>query len=271
MAALNGIVTRLFDLVCGPLGGHPAWAMTVIAVVTGVWALALFKAVTPQKRLSRQRDRLVGHLLEMGMYPDHLRVLARIQRDLALANLRYLSLSAPALLVLLVPMVLTLAQLEGRFAHRPLRPGEDAVLVVRFAPGADPGDAVLDLPGQVDVVAGPVTDGAEGAVAWRLRPGEGGDWPVTVLVSGRPAATATVRAGSGLPLLGRRLGAGWWEKLLYPGWPSQPADSPVRSWDLQYPARDVAYLGVRLDWLVAFMILSILGGLAVKDLLGVEM
>ncbi len=271
MAALNGIVTRLFDLVCGPLGGHPAWAMTVIAVVTGVWALALFKAVTPQKRLARQRDRLVGHLLEMGMYPDHLRVLARIQKDLALANLRYLSLSAPALVALLVPMVLTLAQLEGRFAHRPLRTGEDAVLVVRVAPGADPRDAVLDLPAQLDVVAGPVVDKAGGAVAWRLRPDAVGDWPVSVLVSGRPAASVTVRVGAGLPLLGRRLGAVWWEKLLYPGWPPQPTGGSVRSWDLQYPAREMAYLGARLDWLVAFMILSILGGLAVKDLLGVEM
>jgi hypothetical protein len=32
----------------------------------------------------------------------------------------------------------------------------------------------------------------------------------------------------------------------------------------------VRYLGVELDWLVAFMLISMLGGLALKDALKVE-
>jgi hypothetical protein len=39
---------------------------------------------------------------------------------------------------------------------------------------------------------------------------------------------------------------------------------------LRYPSRSVRYLGVELDWLVAFMLLSMLGGLALKGALKVE-
>ncbi len=271
MAVLNGIVTRLFDVVCGPLGAHAAWAMALIAAVTGVWALWLFKLATPQARLARQRDRLVGHIFEMGMYQDHLRVLARIQKDLAVANLRYLGLTLPALLVLIVPMVLTLAQLEGRFAHRPLLPGESAVLQVRLDPQADLDAVDLKLPPQVKLAAGPVRDRASGSVAWRLRTDEPGTWPVAVTAAGRPCAQVVLVAGDGLPLPGRKLGEKWWEKLLYPGWRPLPDGSCVRGYEVDYPDRATAYLGVTLDWLVAFMILSLATGLIFKNVLGVQM
>ncbi len=271
MAALNGIVTRLFDVICGPLGGHAAWAMVLISAVTGLWAMWLFKLATPQRRLARQRDRLLGHIYEMGMYQDHLGVLARIQKDLALANLRYLSLTLPALLVLIVPMVLTLAQLEGRFAHRPLKTGESAVLRVGWTDGADPAAVDLRLPDGLELAAGPVRDPATGQAAWRLRALEAGRWPVTVTAAGEPCARAVITVGGGLPLLGGRLGATWWEKLLYPGWQPLPAGSPVATLDVDYPSRSTTYLGVELNWLVAFMILSLATGLAMKDALGVEL
>ena len=100
--------------------------MIAVSVLTAIWALLLFKVTTRQKKLTTVvRDRLFGHIYEMGLYQDHLGVMGRIQRDLAWANLRYLGLTLPALLVLTVPMVITLAQLDSRFAHRPLTAGRD--------------------------------------------------------------------------------------------------------------------------------------------------
>ena len=71
--------------------------------------------------------------LRDGPVPGPPGVLARIQRDLARANLRYLGLTLPALLALALPMVLTLAQLDSRYGHRPLRPGETTVFSVTLA------------------------------------------------------------------------------------------------------------------------------------------
>ncbi len=271
MTFINGIITRIYDLVLGPFRDHAAWAMVLVAAVTGVWALYLFKVATPQQRLARQRDRLLGHIYEMGMYQDHLGVLARIQKDLALANLRYLSLTLSALVVLSVPMVLTLAQLEGRFAHRPLAVGETGVLAVEFGRGANLADVALDLPAGVSVVSGPVSEKATGTIVWKLQADKKGDLPLVISLAGETVGTATMHLGGGLPLLGYRNGRLWWEKLLYPGGDPVPAASPVRMITLDYPARRTSYLGVELNWLVAFIVFSMLGGLALKDFLGVEL
>ncbi|MCB1182347.1 hypothetical protein KDM41_02865 [bacterium] len=273
MGALNTAMTRLFDLVIGPLAGRPAVALAVVSVLTAVWALLLFKAVTPQRTLERVRDRLFGHIYEMGLYPDHLRVVARIQGDLARANLRYLSLTLPALVALTIPMLLTLGQLDARYSHRPLAPGEETVFTVTLADGAaaDLADVRLDVPEGVTVTAGPVRDHGAGELAWRLRVDREGDLPLVVRRGDAELVGRTLPVGGGLRPVGESSRSDWLHGLLFPGAPVLPSGGPVADATLLLPTREVAYLGVGLPWLVAFMIFSLVGGLALKDLLRVSL
>jgi hypothetical protein len=272
MNLLNDGMTRLFDVLLAPVAAWPAVAMAVVSALTAVWALLLFKAVTPQARLDRVRDRLFGHIYEMGLYPNHLRVVARIQRDLARANLRYLSLTLPALAVLAVPMVLTLAQMDSRFSHRPLRPGEEAVFAVTLAGGQAMVPAALELvvPTGLQVVAGPVHDRSAGAVAWRLTALTNGAHRVSVRDGERELVGRVVPVGGGLSALGETSRRAWLPRLLSPGAPSLAANSAVTEMSLQLPGRTTYYFGLALDWLPAFMACSLLFGLAVKDLLRVS-
>ncbi len=269
MRYLNDGMTKFFDLLLGPLAAWPALAMILVAVLTSVWALLLFKAVTPQAKLTRVRDRLFGHIYEMGLYQDHLRIVGRIQWDLARANLRYLSLTLPALVVLMVPMVLTLAQLDGRFAHRPLQVEEETVFSVTL-PAADLAQVALRAPAGLAVVAGPVRDIKTGAVAWRIRAGQPGDHELVVSDGDREVVRRTVPVGDRLIAVGETSGGNWLHTLLYPGAPPLPGDSPVTAMTLRLPVRTTSYLGLSMDWLVAFMVFSLLAGLAIKDVLRVS-
>jgi len=264
------VFDRVFDLLVGIGGGSAAWAMVVVSAVTAVWVLLLFKAVTPQERLQETRDRLFGHIYEMGLYQDRLGVVGRIQRDLARANLRYLGLTLPALLVLIVPMVITLAQLDSRFAHRPLRPGETTVLSVEAAPDADPADFGLRVPQGVTVEAGPVRGRTAHRVAWSVRAEEPGSHELTVTRGGEAVASRTLEAGEGLAPLGETARAGLLGPWLAPGAGQVPRGSGLAAVTLRYPERSTRYLGIELDWLVAFMVLSLAAGLALKDLLRVS-
>ncbi len=272
MNVINGIVGRGFDLVLAPFAGAPAWGLVVVSLLSAVWALLLFRAVTPQARLAAARDRLVGHIFEMGLYQDHLRVVGRIQRDLARANLRYLATSLPALVVLLVPMLLTLGQLEARYARRPLRVGESAVLSVTLAPGAASRLDELQVvaPDGVTIEVGPVRDRGGAAAAWRVRADAPGRFALSVTLGGKAVATRVLAAGGGLPRTAGSAETGWLHALLYPGERQLAGDGPVLQTRLRYPPRIVRYLGVELDWLVAFTLISMLGGLALKDVLKVE-
>lgn len=272
MTQLAQGISRLFDLVIGPLASRPALALIAVSVLTAVWALLLFKATTRQKKLTVQRDRLFGHIYEMGLYQDHLRVMGRIQWDLARANLRYLALTLPALVVLTVPMIVTLAQLDSRFAHRPLGAGETTVLSVRLDDAApvNPRQLSLEVPAGVRIEAGPVVDRPGRAAAWRLKLDEPGPHRLVVRADGREAAERILPAPAGLPQLSEEQKAGWTSPWLRPGAAALPADSPLASTKLDLPERETKYAGVPLHWLLAFMVFSLLGGLLLKDALRVS-
>ncbi|MBK8167272.1 MAG: hypothetical protein IPK64_15125 [bacterium] len=272
MDVVNGIVGKLFDLVLAPFAGAPTWGLVFVSVLSAAWALLLFRVVTPQARLAAARDRLLGHILEMGLYQDHLRVVGRIQRDLALANLRYLGTSLPALVALLVPMLLTLGQLEARFARRPLQVGESAVLAVTLSPAAAArlDGLTISAPSGVLVEAGPVRDSGAGAAAWRVRAAAPGRHELQVRLDGRPVATRMVAAGGGLPRTATTASTAWTHALLYPGEKQLPRGGEVSETRLIYPERTLRWLGLDLDWLVAFMAVSLAAGLALRKPLKVE-
>jgi len=272
MTWLTDIVGKLFDLLVDLLGGSPLLVMLVVSVVTAVWALLLFKAVTPQARLTKVRDRLFGHIYEMGMYQDHLGVVGRIQGDLARANLRYLSLTLPALVVLTVPMIFTLAQLDSRFARRPFQPGETTVLSVALAEDAAGAlDRItLAVPPGVTIEVGPVRDEASGAVAWRLRAEDRGIHQLRILDGATELGSHDLVVGESLTRLGESRNKDWLHGVLYPGAPPLPGNGSLDEMTLHLPERHTKYLGLEMHWLLAFMIFSLLAGLALKDVLRVS-
>jgi hypothetical protein len=199
-------------------------------------------------------------------------VLGRIQRDLAAANLRYVWLTLPALIALTVPMVITLAQLEARYAHRPLQAGETTVFSVRVHQEGRPAleELRLEAPAGVTVEAGPVADRRAGEVAWRLRLGEPGPHTLRVLRNDEPVAERSLPVPGGLPRLSEAHGAVGWRALLAPGSTPLPPQSPVTETKLQLPERQVRYGGFAMHWLPAFLVFSLVGGALLKNPLRVS-
>jgi hypothetical protein len=97
-----------------------------------------------------------------------------------------------------------------------------------------------------------------------------GRFELSVTLGGKSVATRVLAAGGGLPRTAGSAETGWFHALLYPGERQLAGDGPVLQTRLRYPPRIVRYLGVELDWLVAFTLISMLGGLALKDALKVE-
>lgn len=267
MNLLGQGINNFFDLLVWPLAGMPALALIFLSVMTAVAALFIFKIATNQKNLTVARDRLVGHIYEMGLYQDHLSVLARIQGSLARANLRYLALTVPALLALLVPMVITVVQVESRFAHRPLDAGETTIFSVEMK--ADQAARIFDLdlklPAGVTIEAGPVRNQPTATVSWKLLVEDPDSDPVRLLLDGQELVARNLRPPGRLPRLNESSGTGFLAPMLAPGVAPLPADGVLSRVTLRFPERDTSYLGLHLNWLVAFCIFSLLGGLLLKD------
>lgn len=263
---------KLMDLLIGLLGGSSLLVMLVVSVFTSVWALLLFKAVTPQARLTAVRDHLFGHIYELGLYQDHLRVMNRIQGDLGRANRRYLMYSLPALIVLTIPMVFTLAQLNSLYQFRSFKQGETTVLSATLAEdyaGALEG-LTLETSGGVAIEVGPVRDEVSRSVAWRLRVEDQGTHPVRILDGGKELGSRNLVVGRDMVRLGETSNKSWVNAVLHPGAPSLPGDGPLDGITLLLPERHSHSLTLGMHWLLLFFILTMLAGLALKDFLRVS-
>ena len=68
----------------------------------------------------------------------------------------------------------------------------------------------------------------------------------------------------------RRTGRGMLDTMLYPGEPPIPETHAVEAVEIAYPPLELGVFGWKVDWLVAFFVLSMGFGFAFKDALGVE-
>lgn len=273
MTLIAKLMNGLFDLLAAPFGGSAEWAVFVLSLLVGLVLLLLFKAATNQDKLVAARQVLTGRVYEMGLFQDHLGVLFKIQRDLLLANLRYLRYSFPALLVLLIPTVLILAQMDAHYGHRPFQPGEKALVTVTVEPGQPMllRDMTLETPTGLTVEAGPLRNVQENSVSWRVGIDAEGRHDLAVLLPGQQRVSKLLVAGEGTPRLAvKREKESLLRILLNPAEDPLPKDQPVEAIALRLPARDLHYAGLGMHWLVALCIFSLAFGLAVKDLFKVR-
>jgi hypothetical protein len=271
---ITDFLNRIFDLLVVPFGTGAAWAIIFISLVTGILMLLLFKWSTNQDKLTAVKRRLLGHLYELGLYQENLRVMFRIQGDLAKANLRYLATTLPALLAIVVPLVMILAQLDSRFAHRPFATGETSLVTATVT--ADHASLLdqLELSSSpaVTVDSLPVRDHQRLTATWRIKVTGNGQHELVLAAPGGDRWTKQLAVGeTGLPRLAEvREQASWQRFLFNPAEAPLPGDSKVTRIALQLPSRQTRYLGIGLHWLVAFCIFSLAFGFALKDVFKVK-
>lgn len=276
MAEVVGLCSRVFtaafDLLCLPLRGlPPAVALAAISCGSGVLLVWLFGRLSDQRRVREVRDRIRGNLIGVRLFRRDVAVVLRLQRSIAADTLRFLRLAAVPMIVLAAPVVPIAAQLHLRFAAAPIAPGDAAVVTatVRDASALD-GPLALAAPAGVTVETPPVRIRATREIAWRVRVERPGRHVLRVTL-GEETIEKTLVGGTGwgsVPQI--RTGRGSLAVLFHPGEPPIPADHAVEAVEVACPPLDLRLLGLQVDWLVAFLVLSMATGFACKGLLGVE-
>jgi len=272
IAAWNRTASAVFDALLAPFGHGPAWFdLLVWSVVAGVFALWVYKKVSNQSGIARAKDQIQAHLYEIRLFRhDPIAVLASTGRVLT-RNLVYLGYNLVPMLVLLLPMLAVLAQLEAHYAFAPAPVGTVELLELDLDPkaGLSPRDVRLELPEGVALDAPPVRT-PDGEVFWRLRAEAPGDHVLKLRVGGETLTKTWAVGGPDRKIPRQRLRS--LEAFLYPGEPALPRSSPVERISLAYPERSLGILpGGELGVLASFFGLSLLAGFALKGRFGVTL
>jgi hypothetical protein len=275
----NSISSAVFDVVLAPFGEQHAWFdMLFWSVAGGIVALIVYRYVSNQRGIQTAKNAIKVHLLEIRLFKDDIRVVVSATARILLKNGLYLGHNLLPMLVMIVPMMTILFQLEAHYAHDPLPVGSVSLLTVKLdtsQPGVpDTATALaetvrIEVPEGLSLDAPPVRT-AEGEIAWRLRLERAGDHVVAIRVGDRVVEKRIAVGGEPrkVPVLRTKAIEG----LLYPGEAGLPDDSPVYSARLRYPERDLGWLpGGELGVLATFFGLSLLSGFALKGFFGVTL
>ncbi len=271
---LNKAVGSLINLLFLPFSSLPPWvAMVVISLLTALLMLFIYKKISNQEGIRRVKNRLKASLMEIRLYQNDMRAQLQSQKELLSANLQYLLYNLKPLLVMIWPIFLLLAQLNLWFASRPPRPGETFLVKAGFIKTVDLERLSLDLeaPDGLVVETPPVRILDQGQAAWRLRVTGPVREPLVIQVNGQryqkqfPAGKSRLSRVSAV-----RVKRNLWQELLYPGEKPLPADSLLMRIELTLQPQRLSLLGIGLHWLLAYFLLSIILGLALKGLFRVE-
>jgi hypothetical protein len=272
IAWLNEAAGVLAAIVLAPIAWMPGWlSATLIAAVTGVLMLIVFKHTSNQAAIKRARNQIKANLLSLSLFKDSALVGLRAQGRILLGAGKLILLSIVPMLVMLVPMSLLLGQLALWYQARPLRAGEEAVVTVELAESAGGalGEVKLSPSAGVAGVVGPVRVPAKSMVCWDIRAGAPGLHDLSFEIGGQ-SFHKELRVGDGfVPTSLKRPPRVWSEMLLHPRERPFPADSPVQSIDIVYPERASLTAGTD-SWLVYWFIVSLVAAFAARPLLKVQ-
>ena len=274
VALLNKVLTFLFAVVYEPLKWLGTfWSLVGISCLAGVFLVWVFGKVSNQQAIRRTRDRLSGELLGLRLFKDDLRVFFGIQFQVLVWTFRYLRHSLVPMLILMVPTILILIQLNYRYGLRPLRVGEQAVVKVRLrdasvlAPGAG---LTLTAPANLKIETDGVRIPELKEICWRVRGVSPGRFDLTVSGGQEKVTKQGAVGGRFEGVSSVRTGEGWLTSLLYPGESPLPSQSAVASIEILYPKLDIIMLGKHVSWLILFLVVSLVFGYAFKGVLGVQ-
>jgi hypothetical protein len=236
--------------------GMPALASLIpISMLTGIGMLLVFRHASDQAAIRRAKGLATAHLLEFRLFMDEPRLILRAQRDLIVANARFLRLMLRPALVLALPMALLLAAMEAFYGHAPLRVGEPAIVTAQMKQhGRAP---VLKAPAEIAVETPAVRIAAERQVSWRIRPLRATTAELQLIGPDR-VLSKSVSAGSGMHYLSERRGS--LANLFL-----RPTEAPLLDGDIEwievrYPRASVLHL----HWLIWLFAISAITALALK-------
>ncbi len=274
MGILNAVLGTVFDLVVGPFRTMNPWiAMAVVSALTGLLMLAVFRWTSNQEGIRRSKNAIKAHLLELRLYNDSLAQQLRSQGRVLAANGRYFGHALRPMLVMMVPVLLILVQLNLRFGSRPFAPGESAILKVKLTAGHNPIETgiVLEAPPGVSVESPPLRIEEDREIDWRLRAVAPGTHELSLRLGADAFTKIVIVGGRGLVRVPNlKPGASFLDRVFNPGEGPIPKGIPVESVEVDHPERRLDLLGLRIHWLVAYFLLSIVFGFTLKGMFKVE-
>jgi hypothetical protein len=262
MDSLNAALDFVLKAFFGAFRWSPGLGLALIAAASGVGMLWVFQKTSNQTKIRAVKRLVQAHLLELRIYRDEPAVMWQAQKSLLAANLRYMGLMLQPALIMGLPFAILLVHLDAFYGRAPLVVGADTIVTMGIRGPAGGSVPVLDAPPGVAVETPAVRVLDEGQVSWRIRPRAAVSDLLRIRVGGG-TVEKSIEAGAGPRFVAGRKVSSLWDAVWHPD-EARIAVAPVEWVEIRYPDASVEWLGIRMHWLIWFIVISMLAALLLK-------
>lgn len=274
MWIFNSIFGKIFEFIFIPFRNLSPWiGMILISLLTGLLMLLIFRYTSNQEGIKRVKNKIKAHLLEIRLFKDSLALSLKAQGNILRSNIRYIGYSGKPMLVMIIPLILILIQLNFWFAYQSLRPGEVTILKVKLQEGQNILDLDLkvEFPPSLAIETPPLRIEEQQEINWRLRAREKGLHSLTFEINGQSFTKKIAVAQKPLTRISPlKVQRNFIDELFNPVEAPLSKDIPVKSIEIKYPAKNMNLFGWHIHWIIVYFALSIIFGFALKGVFKVE-
>jgi hypothetical protein len=245
-----------------------AWPLVPMSLFCGILLMAGFRYFSDQRAIASEKNKLQAHVLELRLYSGEPAVIWRTQLQLLRRSMRLIILLLRPAAVLSIPTIVLIAQLDAVYGRAPLRIGATCVVTAQMSAMTE-SIPLLETPPQFADDRPAVRIVGQNLIAWRLRPLHPFAGQLRIAL-GNSTIEKSVVAGEGPRYTSARRVRALFDYLLDPT-ESRLPEGPVRAIEIQYSPAEIQWLGLRLHWIVWFLLISTVSALASKRFLRVSL
>jgi uncharacterized membrane protein (DUF106 family) len=235
--------------------------------------LFVFKWTSNQQGIQKVKNRIKAHLLELRLFKDSLSQSLRSQGNILRCNLTYISYSVKPMLVMIIPLILILIQLNFWFGYESLTPNEPAILKIKLTEDQNPLETqiAVQLSSGLVMETPPLRIEESSEINWRFSATQAGIQQFTVTINGETITKKVSVAQKPLSKISPlKTNKKFFDQVIYPTESPIKSKIPVKSIEVKYPAKSMNFLGWKLHWIIVYFALSIIFGFAFKGIFKVQ-
>jgi hypothetical protein len=259
VVALNALANALGRWVLAPIAAMPGWlSATLVAAVTGVLLLVVFKYTSNQRAIKRVRDNMSANLLALKLFKHSASVTVRAQGKVLLGACHMFLLTLVPIAAMTLPVALILGQLSLWYQARPLHVGEEAVITVKL--NGEVGSPMPDVhlvTAAAETTVGPVRVMGRREVCWEIQARDKGYSQLTFDVAGQAFEKELAVGDDFMRVSTERPEWSWFDALLFPMERPFAPHGPIRSIAIDYPERSSWTSGTNA-WVVYWFVVSMI-------------
>ncbi|MDD7473120.1 MAG: hypothetical protein SPJ04_06515 [Bdellovibrionota bacterium] len=269
---LNSIFVNIFNFILIPVSNFSDEVKILyISILSGIIFLLIYGKVSNQKGIKETKRKIMAKVIEVALFRHSIKVCLNAQGALFKQGFKYLSFALIPLLILMVPCILIMAQINFHFQNRGLLEKEDAIIELSLD---DPDDLTeYELKASSGTLSPALRVDDELKIIWKYKNNNGTNLKDNVNLE---LTLDDLSLNIPLSIDGKKpslltYSRDFFEGLLFPSKFKVSKDfKEIKSISIKYPNANQTYLGVTINWLWVFLIVSILSGLIASKVFKIE-